>query len=662
MRIVTRLYFNLVLFAFSVSAFATISTETSVQLYAIVSDKPPVITLHWINDPGATGYKIFKRTMGSNPGWGEAIGQTSGNGNSFKDTNVNAGLIYEYKVIKEDNTVGYGYLSSGIGIPEVTDKGILILVVEDSYINEADFKSALSQTISDIELDGWRVSIVYVSRDDSPVSVKQKIENIYKTDPQATRALYLLGRVPVPYSGNINPDGHDNHKGAWPADVYYADFSGSWTDNTVNNSSASDIRNRNIPGDGKFDQSYIPGKVVLQTGRIDFAKQFKFNLSEKEMLIAYLEKAHNYKMGKTIGRDKGLIDDNFTNKTDPFASSGYRNLSAFLGPDNVDPDADFIQAAKISGGQSYLWAYGCGGGSWEGCSGVANTDELVKNPVQTIFSLIFGSYFGDWDCDNNLMVATVVQGQTLATAWAGRPQWHLYHMGIGINIGYSAMLTQNNDTDYYPGPSTRNAKMVHIALLADPTLRMKYNPPPTNVNISRQEENIIVSWEQELKEGMFFNIYRKGPGEDKFLKLNNQAISENHFTDSTITGNGNYVYAVKNVVPQLTASGTYMNESLGTSKDITIDISSGRLENFEKKLKVYPNPSEGMFIIEGKGLDQNKWEIKVYTVDGTLINAMITRKAPGKYNLNITGYPKGIYILQLMDEEGNQKAIKIFNQ
>jgi hypothetical protein len=42
------------------------------------------------------------------------------------------------------------------------------------------------------------------------------------------------------------------------ADVYYADLDGTWTDASVNNTSASSPRNHNVRGDGKFDQSKVP--------------------------------------------------------------------------------------------------------------------------------------------------------------------------------------------------------------------------------------------------------------------------------------------------------------------------------------------------------------------------------------------------------------------
>ena len=83
--------------------------------------------------------------------------------------------------------------------------------------------------------------------------------------------LYLLGNIPVPYSGLMAPDGHSpDHVGAWPADVFYADFDGEWADESINSSGASRVENKNIPGDGKFDKSQNDADIKYPVGRIDF--------------------------------------------------------------------------------------------------------------------------------------------------------------------------------------------------------------------------------------------------------------------------------------------------------------------------------------------------------------------------------------------------------
>ena len=69
-----------------------------------------------------------------------------------------------------------------------------------------------------------------VSRADSPCNLKRIIQADYSSDPAQVRAVFLFGHIPVAYSGNLNPDGHPNHQGAWPTDAYYGDMDGSWTD------------------------------------------------------------------------------------------------------------------------------------------------------------------------------------------------------------------------------------------------------------------------------------------------------------------------------------------------------------------------------------------------------------------------------------------------
>ena len=97
--------------------------------------------------------------------------------------------------------------------------------------------------------------------------------------------MYLLGHIPVPYSGTYcqdaqylyPPDGHaatdpNSHCGAWPADVYYGDVDGVWTDETVQNTSSAYPRLHNVPDDGNFDQNALPSDLELAIGRLDFSE------------------------------------------------------------------------------------------------------------------------------------------------------------------------------------------------------------------------------------------------------------------------------------------------------------------------------------------------------------------------------------------------------
>ena len=142
--------------------------------------------------------------------------------------------------------------------------------MDNTYARQLD--NELARLQQDLVGDGWAVTRLDVKRSDSPVHVKALIKAQYNQDQANTKAVFLFGHVPVPYSGDIVPDGHySNHQGAWPCDGYYGDMDGTWTDNSVNDTSADDPRNHNIPGDGKFDQSTFPAPLRLMVGRVDLA-------------------------------------------------------------------------------------------------------------------------------------------------------------------------------------------------------------------------------------------------------------------------------------------------------------------------------------------------------------------------------------------------------
>ncbi|MEO5905598.1 MAG: fibronectin type III domain-containing protein, partial [Saprospiraceae bacterium] len=215
-------------------------------------------------------------------------------------------------------------------------------------------------------------------------------------------------------------DGHGDHTGAYPADVYYADMNGVWTDQFVNNISAGDPRNHNIPGDGKFDQASIPTDVELQIGRVDFFNMPSFALSEQELLRQYLDKDHAYRHKLFTASHRAVVDDNFGYfGGEAFAASGYKNFGPLVGNNNI-VTADYFTSMQDS---SYLWSYGCGGGWYQGAGGVGTTGQFANSSLETVFTMLFGSYFGDWDTPDNFLRAPLAQGKTLTNVWSGRPHW-----------------------------------------------------------------------------------------------------------------------------------------------------------------------------------------------------------------------------------------------
>lgn len=399
-----------------------------------------------------------------------------------------------------------------------------------------------------------------------PVAVvRMLIQDTYSYDPQNTKAILLLGRVPVPYSGEENIDGHPDHTGAYPADVYYADVNGVWTDVFVNNTSAGDVRNHNTPGDGKFDQTIIPSDVELQTGRVDFFNMPSFGAGEEELLRNYLDKDHEYRHKKFTIAHRALIDDNFGFFSgEAFAASGWKNAAPLVGKDNVIA-GDYITGMTD---ESYLWSYGCGGGWYQGASGVGNSGQLASSNLQSVFTMLFGSYFGDWDTPDNFLRAALAQGKTLANVWSGRPHWQFHHMGLGENIGYDVQLSQNNTAHYF---SNSGARFVHIAFMGDPSLRNDIVAPPSDVIAQSSASHVNISWDASVDTVLGYYIYRKGPSDPDYIRIHDEPVTVHDYSDSCVW-HGEYDYMVRSIVLQQSPSGTYYNLSQGIRDTARVEV------------------------------------------------------------------------------------------
>ncbi|MDP4199382.1 MAG: hypothetical protein Q8922_11030 [Bacteroidota bacterium] len=526
----------------------------SVAASASIREQPPQIILSWLLDDSAMSYSIFRRVAQSGDQWNLMAGV--GKALTWTDTTVETGVEYEYRIHKiwrhgsTSNLPGEGYLQTGIDVPAEESRGTLDLIVDDTFAN--DLSTELARLTSDIRADGWSVVRHNVKRSDSVEAIRAIIMDDYAAIPDL-RTVFLFGHVPVPYSGFLNPDGHPNHYGAWPADIYYADMSGDYTDVQSDTSSLHSVAaNINIPGDGKFDETAVGGGIELEIGRVDMWNLPSFSKSEKELLRQYLNKDHAFRTGAMTAPSRALISDNFGTYGEGFASSGWRNFPNLVGKENVKQLGWFTTLDTAS----YLWAYGCGGGSFTSCGGIGTTTDFATKESRAIFSMLFGSYFGDWNVQDNILRAPLAGAMTLTCCWAGRPQWYFHPMAMGHSTGYCTRLTQNNLGDYDPG---YGAGWVHIALMGDPTLREAFNDPPSEFAsiaatvVSNRAVNIRWTTQASV-DG--YNIYRAHHTSDPLVKLNSVPLATLEFTDSLPFLDSN-IYEVRPVSKSGGVHGSY---------------------------------------------------------------------------------------------------------
>jgi len=537
------------------AARALTPKDYAVQLSATVNATSGRITLSWVADAAAIQYKIFRKKQ-DDTDW-KKLAVVVGTSTSYVDTQVQAGIIYEYRVNKiAADHAGNGYLVSAIDYPQVEDRGTVLLVVESTM--GSALSTELAQLQQDLVGDGWAVVRHDVAITDSVKNVKNWIVGQYNASPATTKALFLFGHVPVPYSGDFNPDGHANHMGAWPADTYYADMDGVWTDTKVRDTRAARKANRNVPGDGKFDQSKIPGKVELQEGRVDLSSMsLFFPQTETDLLRQYLQRDHAFRMGQLDVKPRALIDDNFAGiKDQPFSARAWSDFSALVGSGKT---ATGDWQANASAG-SYLWAYGCGAGNYGYCNGVGDSKTFTTTTSYVVFTQLLGSYFGDWDNDSNfLRVMLANNGYGLTCVWSGRPQWTFAYMGLGFPIGYCTRLSENNNGEYVALTYQRG---VHMGLMGDPTLRMTPVQPVTNlVGTILSAGGIELDWTASADTVQGYAIYRATSADGPFVRLNDTLDTGVSYVDTS--GSSSDIYMVRVVSREVSPEGSYFNPSQG---------------------------------------------------------------------------------------------------
>jgi len=549
---------------------AQASKDVTVPISASFTVGPASVTLNWVN-PGNAGLLVRRRTKGQGgTAWQQVLNVSNSNLTTVTDNSVTEGQIYEYSILRSLNNISaYGYAHVAINANPVDSRGKILIFVDTVTADALGVE--LVRLKNDLRGDGWWPIPFHTGPSSTVQSIKNQILASYNEDPANVKAVLLLGSIPVPYSGNNAWDGHTpDHTGAWPSDAYYAELNGIWTDATVDNAVPNRAANKNIPGDGKFDQSYLPSTVELQVGRVDFSKidAAAFGAADHVGLMKrYLDKNHRWRIGDYTVENKALVDDNFGYfGGEAFGSNGFRNAYPLVGESNI-VETDFFEGTES---QSYLLGYGCGGGNYNGASGVGSSSNFATDSINVVFSNLFGSYFGDWDFESNPFMPSALasRGGILTCSWAGRPHHFYQALASGETIGYCTKETMNAQfNSAYPPSSGRGG--AHVALLGDPTLRAHVVKPATNLVLSDLNcQSVELSWTASVDTVAGYHVYRAPSQDGPYTRLSTNLITDTNFMDNNPIPDTLYyqVRAIKNV--SAPGGGVYANNSIGPIKSI----------------------------------------------------------------------------------------------
>jgi hypothetical protein len=537
-------------------------------LSAIPNEKPGTLTLVWrygLNLAPA----IERRELGKTS-WD--LLATNYLPARFTNSDLTIGKRYEYRV-------GGEYLLTGIAATPVEDRGKIILVVENSLADKIE--SDLELLKSDLVGDGWSLIRTNVPRHDDATwsknvaaiaSIKSFITNAYYQDPAGIKAVYLIGHVPIPYGGFSGPDGHGSR--ALPADIFYGDMDGIYTDRLWNFPSQSMprlARHDNFSDDGKFDQSHIPANAAgvteleLAVGRIDFSELPSFGaFTEAELTQRYIRKAHRYRHKEFELPNRVSVATFFPFGTTRESYSQALKISSRLfgnDPSYIN-DADPFDRPNAS-----LWGILGGNGV---SYGIANNRGVyhhsgqmphVETEPKLAFANVCGSYVLDFHYPDNFMrafLATPTYGLAIMWFRPFTPDWiplAFEPLGLGETLG-TGFVRSINESQYGTGEN------IFINLLGDPTLRLQVLAPPRALAKSTKS-NVTIEWVPSVETNATYLVYRSTRGLDgSWIRLTPNPISEASFADSSAPP-GPKMYQVRAAKLSTTGSGSYTNLSQG---------------------------------------------------------------------------------------------------
>jgi hypothetical protein len=647
----------------------TFNFNTSGRRVALVDARvnlnTPSVTIRLLDAASNTNepVKIYRRVLfGAAPGWTEVATVAPGV-NSWTDNNVSSGQVWEYQVKRSyAGGVAIGYTCAALDYDKTNYRGRMILLLDSSL--QTPLNTELQRLRKDLTGDGWKVEQVIAPRaagwnsGDTVVLVKQRIKNVYDTCPTNDKPshLFIFGYVPMPRAGRdaFPPDEHDENKGARGADCYYADLDGVYTDNqTYNPGNLVTPLAINLPNDYKWDQDFIPSRLEMAFGRVDFAGLTSLApATEVDLYRSYLNRLHNYRHvlnGFFMG-NRTAFHFGYDNSND----GSYRSLIPITGPDSV---------RQYSGSNPHpLWVKN--NGPFMFYMQNLLVPDINEWRTHGMDALVFSSdqsYYGFGDVPENglysrIRVLQALDTRCLVTIWTTMGINIFHQPGVGETFGYSCkqIMDHNSTNNILEKPSQQYDtpdwwNRTHFAYFGDPTIRFFQVRPPTNLQWqSTPDGQLRLSWSPSPDNVIGYHIYRSDSELGIYTRITGAPVTDTF--DVLSNHIPNTWYMVRAVKRQQTGSGVFLNPSQG------VFVQAGLVTNINQPtitpLQIAPNPTNGTVIIKTGGIE-NVQRMELHNTAGQLL---WTRGALQGNTVNIGDVPAGVYTLTIRTRKKTYRA------
>ena len=162
--------------------------------------------------------------------------------------------------------------------------------------------------------------------------------------------------------------------------------------------------------------------------------------------------------------------------------------------------------------------------------------------------------------------------------------------------------------------------------------------PVQNLNVTLEEGVLTATWEApEGGNATNYNLY-----------INDELIEEN-FSATEYTANCNYgfyAFAVEAVYPDNMTS-------IRIVKGVNYPAPASVGDNQEARYDIYPNPTNGNIVVKGENLNM----VEVYNLCGQKVLSVEANS--NDVNVNISNLTSGVYMVRIVDNNGNATVNKV---
>jgi len=244
--------------------------------------------------------------------------------------------------------------------------------------------------------------------------------------------------------------------------------------------------------------------------------------------------------------------------------------------------------------------------------------------------------------NNASSVASIVDNQSTPYSLVAGTDYSVSSYTLQLNNSYlsGVLTTAGQEIELEVSFNMGNPSLLTVIAIESPASDAQINPQNATYDLY-QPHNVetTITWNDAT--------VVSGIVDDQTIP---QSLVEN--TDYAVSGNvltifsswlSSHLLAV-NDEAVLTISFDFGQDAVFTITAISTD----GIGKFSSCFSVYPNPSNGQFVIE----TDNNWTMMVYDITGRIVASQQITK--GSNDINLLGQPSGLYMVRLFNKEQTQ--------